>query len=205
VYVGGRGKQTADPRVDRETYSHAMSRAFDWLYTEGLIARHRDPGSNWKDDELYTATEEGRRFYERGESALDAHRAEKLLGFRLHETIDRRVRQLFLIGETEAAVMIAMKEVEIRMRDAAELPNTLVAVKLAQAAFSSDNGPLTDETAEPGERVATMSLFHGAMGFFRNPVSHRRVDYADPLEAVEVILFADLLLRMIDRAAAART
>lgn len=200
TYLGGRNKQSADPKVDRNKYSHAVSAAFDWLYVEGLTTREWDPGPNHREDEWFGLTAEGWHFLERGGDALDAHRAEKLLGFRLHEAIDGRVRQLFLIGETEAAVMIAMKEVEVRMREAASLPNDLVGVKLAREAFKPDSGPLADPGAEPGERVATMELFAGAMGTLRNPVAHRRVDYDDPVQAVEVILFADLLLRMIDRA-----
>lgn len=37
---------------------------------------------------------------------------------------------------------------------------------------------------------------------YRNPASHRDVEYADPAEASEVILMANLLLRITHRAAA---
>jgi hypothetical protein len=37
------------------------------------------------------------------------------------------------------------------------------------------------------------------MGLFKNPTSHRAVDYGSPTEACEVILLADLLLRLLDR------
>lgn len=58
---------------------------------------------------------------------------------------------------------------------------------------------LTDPDADPGEQVATMELFKGAIGLFKNPTSHRPVDYDDPTLASEVIVFADLLLRLLDR------
>jgi hypothetical protein len=43
-----------------------------------------------------------------------------------------------------------------------------------------------------------MNLFQGAIGVFKNPPSHRQVDYADPILASEVVLLADLLLRLLD-------
>lgn len=48
-----------------------------------------------------------------------------------------------------------------------------------------------------------MELFKGAIGLFKNPSSHRRVDLADPTEAVEIILLADLLLRLLQKIPAA--
>jgi len=50
-----------------------------------------------------------------------------------------------------------------------------------------------------GEREATMALFWGALGVFKNPWSHPQVEYDDPTLAAEVVLLADLLLRMLDR------
>jgi hypothetical protein len=46
-----------------------------------------------------------------------------------------------------------------------------------------------------------MALFWGAIGVFKNPTSHRPVDYGDPAMAAEAVLLADLLLRMLDDAA----
>ncbi|MET9515855.1 TIGR02391 family protein [Streptomyces sp. NPDC002994] len=60
--------------------------------------------------------------------------------------------------------------------------------------------PLADAGAEGGEQEAASALFAGAMGAYKNPGSHRTVDFDDPLEAAEVIQFADLLLRQVERA-----
>ncbi len=69
-----------------------------------------------------------------------------------------------------------------------------------QEAFSPTiPGPLADGSADPGERVAMMELFKGAIGVFKNPSSHRPVNFDDPTLAAEVVLFADLLLRLLDR------
>jgi hypothetical protein len=44
-----------------------------------------------------------------------------------------------------------------------------------------------------------MELFKGAIGLFKNPSSHRQVDFSDATEAAEIVLLADLLLRLLDK------
>jgi uncharacterized protein (TIGR02391 family) len=91
-----------------------------------------------------------------------------------------------------------MREVEIRVRELAGADDSSIGVGLVQTAFGA-KGTLRDPTLEKGEQEATMALFWGAIGVFKNPSSHRPVDYADPTLAAEVVLLADLLLRMLDR------
>ena len=64
-------------------------------------------------------------------------------------------------------------------------------------AFGED-GPLTDMTAEKGERERRSDLFAGAIGSYKNPHSHRDVHMEDPEEALEIILLANHLLRIVD-------
>jgi uncharacterized protein (TIGR02391 family) len=116
----------------------------------------------------------------------------------LHKRL-ARVRTQFFIGEYELAAFAAMREVEIRVRELATADQSLIGVKLMREAFKPESGPLSDSNLDPGERVAMMELFAGAIGTFKNPPSHRQVDYGDPTEASEVIMFADLLMRLLDR------
>jgi hypothetical protein len=55
-------------------------------------------------------------------------------------------------------------------------------------AFASETGPLTDTSAEGGERVGRMELFAGAIASYKNSHSHRDVDLDNPSEAIKIIL-----------------
>jgi uncharacterized protein (TIGR02391 family) len=72
-------------------------------------------------------------------------------------------------------------------------------IKLMRESFRPGTGPLSDPDLDPGEQVGMMELFAGAIGTFKNPPSHRQVDYDDPTEASEVVMLADLLMRLLDR------
>jgi len=91
-----------------------------------------------------------------------------------------------------------MREVEIRVRELSDSEPRDIGVALMRQAFRPEVGPLTDQNAEKGEQEALSALFAGAIGVFKNPVSHRQVDYEDPTLASEVVLVADLLLRILD-------
>jgi uncharacterized protein (TIGR02391 family) len=182
--------------------TQALAEAYDWLLLHGLLAvAPRDNQGGW----LFLTR--------KGEAVLAAPngvqlvQAEARIGLDLHPRIAARIRSKFLLGEHELAAFAAMREVEIRVR---ELAGTVAdvdlnrGVKLMTRAFNAnESGLLVDASSERGERVAMMNLFQGAIGVFKNPPSHRQVDYADPTIASEIVLLADLLLRMLDDRAAA--
>ena len=60
-----------------------------------------------------------------------------------------------------------------------------------------DTGPLMKENKEA--RNAARELFAGAISFCKNPSSHHEIQFENPREAVDMICFANQLLRIVDR------
>jgi uncharacterized protein (TIGR02391 family) len=180
------------PGGEGAAFLHAIAEAWDWLASRLLVARR--PGDK---GEFAFITRRGERVLaaKDGPALL---RAEERIDVDLHPIVATRVRRQFLLGEYELAALAAMSEVEIRVRKLAKAGDGDIGVPLTQSAFK-DGGPLADPKLEPGERKATMALFSGALGVFKNPSSHRQVEYDDPTLAAEVVLLADLLLRILDR------
>jgi uncharacterized protein (TIGR02391 family) len=173
-------------------HMQALAEAWSWLETHGLVAQDSEKGSA----EARIVTRIGARMIE--QKSLKEILAAERIALALHPSLEGRIRPIFLLGDYETAAFKAMKEVEVRVRELAGLPNELIGVTLMRQAFNPTSGPLTDPTHEGGERQARSDLFAGAIGSFKNPTSHRTVTYSDPTEASEVIMLADLLMRILD-------
>jgi hypothetical protein len=73
----------------------------------------------------------------------------------------------------------------------------LVGVNLMAAAFDPPSGPLRDQSASEPRQRARANLFKGAMGELRNPRAHGDPTITDPLVAIEEIMTASALLRIV--------
>jgi uncharacterized protein (TIGR02391 family) len=174
----------------------ALSEAWTWLRSKGLVAWNPAQDS----DNSVFITRRGHLVLKSGLAFL---RATERLDVELHPALENKVRPQFLRGDFETAIFVAMKEVEVRVRQLSKASDSLLGTKLMQHAFAP-GGPLANSQGDPGEVVAEMELFKGAIGLFKNPSSHRPVDYADATVAAEIVLLADLLLRLLDRRNAER-
>jgi uncharacterized protein (TIGR02391 family) len=180
-----------DPRFGaREPALRALAEALSWLRARGFIARTPGQGA-----EAIFVTWAGHAALKNG---LGVARAAARLQDGLHLSIERRCRRQFLLGEDEQAVFVAMKAVEVRVRDLAGLGEEATGVDLMNRAFGP-NGRLTEPEAVKGEQEGTRMLFAGAYATLRNPSGHRDVDYDDVAEAAEAVIAASLLMRILDR------
>lgn len=166
----------------------AVFEAVHWLRMKGLVMQ--DPSQS-SDCFVYIT--------KRGEQVLDDGLQRHQITERLDVAVDTRLqpaKELYLQGRFDTAAFEAMKAVEVTVRESAGLGNDSLGVALMRTAFGKA-GPLRDSEAEPGEQVAAMDLFAGAIGLFKNPSSHRYVDFDDPTLAGEIVVLADLLLRLV--------
>jgi uncharacterized protein (TIGR02391 family) len=171
---------------------YQIAEAFGWLRSCGLIAR--DPGQ-LNAPGAFFVTRAGHQALELGLAIVRA--TERLQGG-LHPLIEARARRQFLLGESEQAVFVAMKAVEVRVRELGGFPDSLIGTDLMNQAFGQ-NGRLRDRDAVAGEQDGTRALFAGAYAVLRNPAGHREVDYDDVAEAAEAVCLASLLMRILDR------
>lgn len=172
----------------------AVREAWAWLEAQGLLI----PSESINGQNGWRQLSRRARRFENEEAFVGFALARLLPKENLHPAIAEPVWLDFMRGDFDNAVFRAMKAVEVQLRDAAKPPRDEVGVKLARFAFRPEDGPLTDLEAEGGEKDATMNLFAGAMGAFKNPQAHRDVRLDDPVDAASIIMFASYLLRVID-------
>jgi uncharacterized protein (TIGR02391 family) len=170
----------------------AMLEAWMWLEREGFLIPRLDNGQyGWLD-----LSRRAERAANR--SGVAVYRKANLLPFaELHPRISSSVYPMYLRGDYDTAVFQAFKEVEIAVRNAAKLGNDRLGCVLMHDAFNPKGGALCDSQEVAGEQQALMELFAGAIGYFKNPGSHREIELSS-IEAAEAIMLASHLLRIVD-------
>lgn len=172
----------------------ALAEAWNWLCIQGLLIPSMDSnGSNgWL------------RLSRRAHQLLDATAFKTYVGSLefskslLHPSIADDVWLDIVRGDPGTAVFKAFRAVEVAVRTAGKYPDTEIGMPLMRKAFDAKNGPLSDMTQPEGERESRAHLFAGAIGSFKNPISHREVTIEDIRVAQEQVMLASHLLRIVD-------
>lgn len=172
-------------------YLKRVMEAWMWLEREGFLAPRPGNDGSWM-----FVTRKGEAM-DTGD--LDAYRHSSLFPTYLDPILIRTVRPLFARGDYDTAVFRAFKEVETRVRKKGGYTSDDYGIDLMRKAFGP-TGVLADKEAPKAEQDRTRELFVGAIGRFKNPSSHRDIKFEDPLEVIDMLSFANQLLRMVGRA-----
>lgn len=180
----------AFPQERRADVQHAMAEGWNWLIREGLIAAAPGDTYGW-----HFITRRGKQLKNR-EGVASYSSLVLLPRGLLHPSVLKCCWSAFMRGEYDTAVFQAFRELEVSIRSAGEFSADDIGVALVQKAFGI-TGSLTDTLAPPGERVALLNMMAGAIGSYKNPHSHRRVQLrAD--EASEMIVLASHLMKIVE-------
>lgn len=117
----------------------------------------------------------------------------------VHPSIADKTFARLAEGDFDGAVLKAFRTVEIEIRRKSGAPPESAGIDLARKAFNPKNGPLADSALPAAEREALCHYIAGAIGYYKNPCSHRDVDM-DFLEAFHRIVVASDLLRIVEKA-----
>lgn len=143
---------------------------------------------------------------EMGKQIVENQQDPDIFGLRLEEIVKnqellKQSLDSFNNGDYESAIFNAFKLVEETVRTKAGLDASDVGVNLMTKALKPTTGRLYIPSCQVvAEEDGIHSLFRGAIAFFKNPTSHRTVTYNDRLQAIQTIVFAEVLLNIVSTA-----
>ncbi len=172
-----------------------LNEAWTWLLVEGFIS----PIPDEQTLDHFFITRRGQKIKDKKGLKQFTH-----LKFLPKQALDPKLVQKvwpsFIRGNFEAAVFAAYKEVEVRVRDAGGFTTKDYGTNLARNAFNIKDGPLSDHgNPNKGEEQAYSDVFAGVLGAFKNPSSHKDVDYDNPVIVAGLILFANTLIQIVEQ------
>jgi uncharacterized protein (TIGR02391 family) len=168
-----------------------LMEAFIWLEREMFIAPRPGETGDWR-----FITRRGEKILQ--DEDFKAYVKGSLLSSEtLHPILVRKVKPLFLRGDYDTAIFQAFKAIEVEVRKKGGYAKGDIGTPLMRKAFNPKTGSLTNTQSEESEKQAMSDLFAGAIGLFKNPVSHRFIETIIPEDAADLIRFANFLLKTL--------
>ena len=184
----------------RNEVNRVINRASKKLEDAGLI-QEPDP-YNGKNG-YRTISDEGRKALGRTDFIAAKVRAQFSREM-FHPSLPNAAWNSFRAGDYDTAVFETFKALESAIRKKGAGRNGITdsdhGVKLMGKAFDPQSGPLSDKSTTVGRRERRCDLFTGAFGELRNPKAHGDPTITDPLIAVEEMMSAGMLQRIVDAA-----
>lgn len=117
----------------------------------------------------------------------------------IHSELILRCESHFNNKDYETCVFKAFRYIEVKIRSVANLEATDIGVNLISKAMGTKNGnPIIKISEVEAEQEGYQALFRGAIASFKNPLSHKEVEYNNSARAAELLSFASSLLHIID-------
>lgn len=188
------------PPAFHDRIYEVLAAAWAWLEREGMLL----PAPGHQDPDWIYVSQRGRALLSK--ENFEAYRYSQMLPRKaLHPAIAASTFALFMRGHYDTVVFEAFRAVEVAVRTAAGLLQDQLGVPLMRKAFAKQTGPLTDTSLLEAEQEAMSNLLAGAIGLFKNPTSHRIAAIDKPQDAVDLVMLANYLLRLVDQRAAAKS
>jgi uncharacterized protein (TIGR02391 family) len=181
------------PEIFKERIEELLLTAWVWLESQVLLI----PAPGNHDPMWFIVSQRGRKVATQEDFKTYLH-ATKFPRELLHASISTSVYALFLRGRYETVIFEAFRQVEVAVRQAGGYSDDDFGAQLMRKAFHPKDGALTDPARAAGEQQGMSDLFAGAMGFLKNPTSHRVGTFDKPEEAIALVLFASYLLHTVD-------
>jgi uncharacterized protein (TIGR02391 family) len=189
------GTESSETRLWREGLERMRREAWEGV---GIVS---PLGGNWVIHNLSTSLGLLAQIKLLHASSLPTYGADSLES--LHPVIAARCRSLFSAREYDAAIFAAFRAVEEALRGKTGASAEDVGVALVSSVLNPKSPRLRLSTIA-AEQEADHALFRGALGAFKNPLSHREIGHGDPAQVVELLALASLLMRLLDDASDAR-
>jgi uncharacterized protein (TIGR02391 family) len=181
-------------KLSAEEYALGMRAVYE-LEMDGYIMT--DPTQ--MSDNFKILTDKGKEVVEQDldDMKLPSINIDKIL---TRSDLRNKIHADFVEGDYESAVFKAFKLLEESVRSKADLPPEVIGADLMSKAFSPTKGLLKHKMVQTeAEAEAIHHLMRGGVMLFKNPVSHRTVEYEESEEVAHVLSFANLLLNIVDQ------
>lgn len=117
----------------------------------------------------------------------------------LHPELYMKIHKNYKDGDFESVILKSFKLLEEKVRAKANLSSSDYGVQLMNKAFQKKKGILRHPDIKyEGEREGLHLIMRGVISLFRNPPSHRSVEWEDPNKIMRIIDFTNFLLDIVN-------